>query len=265
MENNILELDGIFKNGYGFIAKSVMQDNQLSLQAKGLYGYLCSYSGKGKDVFPSRKKMCFDLNISNDTLGKYLKELKESNYIQIIQSKSDGRFSNNIYKINLKLPCAKILDTENLDTNNNNINNNKLINKKEKKEKSKTDIDLVIAESNYSDDLKNMIYEFIKMRKTIKKPMTTIAVKRLINKLDKLSNDEKEKIFILDKSIFNSWQDIYPLKSEDKEEIKDKHEEYEHELTYTADDFTPEQYDRLVRRQMSKEEMIQILKEKKNV
>ena len=32
-----------------------------------------------------------------------------------------------------------------------------------------------------------------------------------------------------------------------------------------ADDFTEEQYARLVRRQMSKEEMIQILKEKKNV
>lgn len=125
MENSILELDGIFKNGYGFIAKSVMQDNQLSLQAKGLYAYLCSYSGKGKDVFPSRKKMCFDLNITNDTLGKYLKELKESNYIQITQSKNESRFSNNIYKINLNLPCTKISDTENQDTNNNNSNNNK--------------------------------------------------------------------------------------------------------------------------------------------
>lgn len=170
----------------------------------------------------------------------------------------------------------KIMDTLNLplgqndtmilgqnDTTNTNVYT--MSNKKEKKEKSKTDIDLVIDETNYNDELKEMIYEFIKMRKTIKKPMTTIAVKRLINKLDKLSNDEKEKIFILDKSIFNSWQDIYPLKSEDKEDIKDKHEEYEHELTYTADDFTEEQYARLVRRQMSKEEMIQILKEKKNV
>ena len=170
----------------------------------------------------------------------------------------------------------KIIDTLNLplgqndtmilgqnDTTNTNVYT--MSNKKEKKEKAKTDIDLVIDETNYNDELKEMIYEFIKMRKTIKKPMTTIAVKRLINKLDKLSNNEKEKILILDKSIFNSWQDIYPLKSEDKEDIEDKHEEYEHELTYTADDFTEEQYARLVRRQMSKEEMIQILKEKKNV
>lgn len=163
---------------------------------------------------------------------------------------------------NLNLPLGQN-DTMILgqnDTTNTNVYT--MSNKKEKKEKSKTDIDLVIDETNYNDELKEMIYEFIKMRKTIKKPMTTIAVKRLINKLNKLSNNEKEKILILDKSIFNSWQDIYPLKLGDKQDIE---YEYEHELTYTDDDFTPEQYDRLMRREMSKEEMIQILKEKKNV
>lgn len=135
MEESFLELEGIFSKGYGFVAKSVMQDNQLSLQAKGIYAYLCSYSGKGTDSFPSRKKMCFDLNISNDTLGKYLKELKENGYISILQSKNEhNRFSNNVYTINLNLPCPKIYDTENsiyekVDTNKNNdnknINNNK--------------------------------------------------------------------------------------------------------------------------------------------
>lgn len=60
-----------------------------------------------------------------------------------------------------------------------------------------------------------------------------------------------------------------PTISEISDEMKklymQRKESYEHELTYTSDDFTPEQYDRLMRRQMSKEEMIQILKEKKNV
>ena len=128
MEENIIELQGIFCKGYGFIAKVVMQDNKLSLQAKGIYAYLCSYSGKGKDSFPSRKKMCFDLNISNDTLGKYLNELKENGYIAINQSKNENnKFANNIYTINLNFPCTKISDTENslyekVDTNKN-INN----------------------------------------------------------------------------------------------------------------------------------------------
>jgi len=118
-----IELEGIFANGYGFIPKSIMISN-ISLQSKGVYAYLCSFSGKGNGCFPSRKKICDDLNISNDSLGKYLKELKDNQYIDIKQEKEDGKFKNNIYKINLNLPCPKISDTENLDTNNNIYSNN---------------------------------------------------------------------------------------------------------------------------------------------
>ena len=57
---------------------------------------------------------------------------------------------------------------------------------------------------------------------------------------------------------------ISEISDEMKQLYMQRKESYEHELTYTADDFTPEQYDRLMRREMSKEEMIQILKEKKN-
>ena len=64
---------------------------------------------------------------------------------------------------------------------------------------------------------------------------------------------------------FKTLLDIEQEQNTFKNKKEEKQEEYEHELTYTADDFTPEQYDRLMRRQMSKEEMIQILKEKKNV
>ena len=58
---------------------------------------------------------------------------------------------------------------------------------------------------------------------------------------------------------------ISEISDEMKQLYMQRKESYEHELTYTADDFTPEQYDRLMRREMSKEEMIQIIKEKKNV
>ena len=61
---------------------------------------------------------------------------------------------------------------------------------------------------------------------------------------------------------FKTLLDIEQEQNTFKNKKEEKQEEYEH---YTADDFTPEQYDRLMRREMSKEEMIQILKEKKNV
>lgn len=91
--------------------------------------------------------------------------------------------------------------------------------------KRKTEIDLIIDEYNFNKELKDMIYEFIKMRKTIKRPMTTIAVKRLINKLNNFTENENEKIKILEKSIFHSWQDIYELKQDEKETKQETDEE----------------------------------------
>lgn len=64
---------------------------------------------------------------------------------------------------------------------------------------------------------------------------------------------------------FKTLLDVEQEQNSFKNKNEEKQEKYEHELTYTSDDFTPEQYDRLMRREMSKEEMIQILKEKKNV
>ena len=64
---------------------------------------------------------------------------------------------------------------------------------------------------------------------------------------------------------FKTLLDVEQEQNSFKNKNEENQEKYEHELTYTSDDFTEEQYDRLMRREMSKEEMIQILKEKKNV
>lgn len=254
-------------NNYTVMSNYHLREREMSLKAKGLLSLMLSLPNDWDYTIEGLVTICKE----NETAVKStLNELKDFGYLEILKvqnKKGQFEYEYNIYeKPQSKKPEVENLGVENPGVENQgqlNTNKQKTNNKKEKKEKSKTEIDLVIAESNYSDDLKNMIYEFIKMRKTIKKPMTTIAVKRLINKLDKFTNNDKEKIQILDKSIFNSWQDIYPLKEEEKVLLKE--EEYQHELTYTADDFTPEQYNRLMRREMSKEEMIQILKEKKNV
>lgn len=58
----------------------------------------------------------------------------------------------------------------------------------------------------------NVLDEFYKMRKSIKKPMTDRAKKMLFNQLDKLAdNDEQLKIKILEQSIFHNWQGVFPL------------------------------------------------------
>lgn len=70
----------------------------------------------------------------------------------------------------------------------------------------------------YSDDpeLDEAIHEFIKFRKDIKKPMSDMAIKLMMNKLEKLSQDKHEQVQILNQSIMQGWTGIYELKDDDK-------------------------------------------------
>lgn len=134
---DMVKMQGIFEQGYGTIAKKPMKDKKLNVISKAIYAYICSYTGKGEDAFPSQKLICNDLGISKDTLAKYMKELKDSGYVTVVQHKEKGKFAQNLYTVNI-IPCMVSSDTVRadtetigygqVDTNNNNITNNIKIN-----------------------------------------------------------------------------------------------------------------------------------------
>lgn len=68
---------------------------------------------------------------------------------------------------------------------------------------------------NLSEKLQDAVFDFIDMRAMIKKPMTERAIKMLINKLDKLTQNDDEKVAIVEQSIYHNWLDIYPLVKDD--------------------------------------------------
>ena len=72
---------------------------------------------------------------------------------------------------------------------------------------------------NADPRLNDAIKEFITFRKKLKKPMTDHAVKLMIAKLNKLSSDVDEQVEIINQSILNGWQGIFPLK-QDKPQTK---------------------------------------------
>lgn len=133
MEDKIIGFK-INSKGYGTIPKAAMIDKNLNIYAKALYAYFCSYTGGGDTCFPSRKKICYDLGVSIDTFGKYLKQLVENGYIKVEQIKENGRFSHNVYTLcDTISPCPKKTDTDGvvhgeMDPNNNNDNNNSINN-----------------------------------------------------------------------------------------------------------------------------------------
>ncbi|WP_455790297.1 phage replication initiation protein [Clostridium butyricum] len=81
-----------------------------------------------------------------------------------------------------------------------------------KKKEKDTSLDKIINSYTQDEELINTIRDFLKMRKAIKKPMTDRALKIMLNKLDKYADTPQKKIKILENSIENSWQGVFPLK-----------------------------------------------------
>ena len=71
------------------------------------------------------------------------------------------------------------------------------------------------------DDLRNLYYEYIAMRKAIKSPITTErALKMLINKVNTLEpNDIERQKKMLENAIVGNWKSVYPLKEEKTEKV----------------------------------------------
>lgn len=84
-------------------------------------------------------------------------------------------------------------------------------NNKKEKRKKETEFDIAINNYTENENLKTILYEFIKHRKAIKATMTTLALNKLLKKLDSLAANDSEKIKILENSILNGWKGIFPL------------------------------------------------------
>lgn len=83
------------------------------------------------------------------------------------------------------------------------------------KEKKEREISDMVAQWHFSGAKVKALDEYIKMRRLIKKPLTYHALELVVKKLETMG-DEETQIAILEQSIANSWQGIFPLKGEEK-------------------------------------------------
>lgn len=67
-------------------------------------------------------------------------------------------------------------------------------------------------------ELMDVLREFEKMRKSIKKPLTDGAKERLVSKLKSEFPQEQWKA-VLEQSIDKCWQDVYPLKEREQQQL----------------------------------------------
>lgn len=199
---NILEIQGINAKGFGTIAKMVMLDQRLSIEAKAIYSYFCAYAGSGNSAFPSVSKIIYDLGVSKTRYYKHFKLLTDCGYISVRQNKQEGnKFDNNIYTLHFnpvakeipctqneetetKKPCPHFEDTQNEDTNINKYNINNLLNNKNNMNPS---TDEIIFNNQRLDSIANKFTDEVKtVIKAFKDTTSETIVPSVLHKLNEL-------------------------------------------------------------------------------
>lgn len=221
-------------SNYTVMSNHHLKDRGLSLKAKGLLSLMLSLPD---DWDYSINGLCAICVESESAVNSALKELKKRGYLKvnkIMPGKSaSGRieYEYNIFEQPYEKQAEEKQDLENLPVekqgleNQGQLNTDEAITNQSKTKKSKTDdkkeskkakretFNDLIDSYTKNDTLYRVLGDYIQMRTAIRKPLTNRALELVFKKLDELARTDAEKIAILNQSIMNSWQGLFPLKS----------------------------------------------------
>ena len=224
----MLELNGFIKIHRKLIQWGWYQDNvvkgvflHLLLTARFCDGVWLGQNIKAGEVVVGTQQMAKDLGFTRQQIRTALNKLKSTNEITI---KTTNKYSVVTlvnwadYQTLDETPTNKITNTSTNEqpTSNQQVTNkqpqrkNDKNDKKVKNIKNYIDFNSLISTHSENTELQKAIIEFIEMRKSIKKPLATErALLGILNKLKPY--DELIQITMLDNSIMNSWQGVFPL------------------------------------------------------
>lgn len=95
--SEVINITELAKKGYGIVYKSIMQNPDISIKAKGIYCYLASYCGRNSYAYPSRSKILCDLKIGTSAYYNHYNSLIERGILSV---KSSVGNRNQYYIIN---------------------------------------------------------------------------------------------------------------------------------------------------------------------
>ena len=135
----------------------------------------------------------------------------EKNLLSTNKNKVYERLYTDCIQIDNKMDtdCIQIVDTDKNRLDKNRLDKNRL-------DKNRLDKSRLEEDKTCSPEIAEALAAFADHRKKLKKPMTDYAKKLLLKKLQKLAKTEQEQIAILNQSIENGWQGVFPLGGERK-------------------------------------------------
>ena len=234
-----------------YIGIQAFMVRQLELKGNELivYALIYGYSQAEENRYTGSLQYIAEwLSSSKQTVINTLKSLLEKGLIQKYEYLKNGVKYVEYYASDLNSGQNFLLGYSNnlnggsqnfLPNNiNNNINSNNIERKEtiNSKEKTLTDAqeikNLIENEFDNNQELLNAFNEFLKMRISKKAKNTAYAIKLLLNKLNQMALNDNEKLEIINQSIINGWQGLFPLK---KNNYNNYNQQQEFDFTSKSD------------------------------
>ena len=219
---------------YTIMSNWHLKDRRLSLKAKGLLSVMLSLPDEWDYSISGLCAICIE---NESAIRSALDELKQCNYLTIVKlmphQTSSGRieYEYNIFEQPQEKQEVEKQEVENLCLENQalenqgQLNTNESITKQSRTKESNTknkkaskppqkSFDELIDEYTENAELRGALRDYIQMRTAIRKKMTNRGLELAFKELDKLAASDGEKVAIVNQSVMNSWQGLFPLKDQ---------------------------------------------------
>lgn len=232
---------------YTVMCNTHLRELKMSLKAKGLLSVMLSLPDDWNYTIDGICSLCVE---SESAIKSALMELKTFGYLIVTKKMPNETKSGRIeyvydifeepQKQGVEKQEGENLCVENPPLLNTNIQNTNILNTNNiiKEEESAHAVTLDNVIDSQKKCLRKPLREFVKMRKAIKKPLTTYGLSLLLGNLFKLANTDEEQVKIIEQSILNGWQGIFPLSKEHSERPQRRSVEKD------ATEFTQRKYSR---------------------
>ena len=97
--HNQLDLTSILSQGFGTIPQSVMRDKRVSPDARLLFAYLSSFTGRGSCAYPSTPTILEELSWGKDKFYRARKELEEIGLVKVSIKAHKGGGRVSVYQL----------------------------------------------------------------------------------------------------------------------------------------------------------------------
>ncbi|HHX67861.1 MAG TPA: helix-turn-helix domain-containing protein [Gallicola sp.] len=226
------------KNYYAIIPANVRYDEEITPNAKLLYGEITALCNEKGYCWCNNEYFANLYNVSKISISKWISQLEQNGYIEteIIYKEGTKQILNRYIRI-VKYPIKEKFNTpikEKFKDNNTNINNtfNNIKEKINKKEKYFED-----------EELNKKYHEYLKMRIEKKCKATSTTIKNQINRLNKY--DKEIALEMIQNSIENGWLGIFERKN--RTSVKEKTKPYWEEKKIKTSTGTSEEIDEILK------------------